>query len=89
MVYLQTELHESKVKTVWLIGRKDEGGKMGLIYAIVFGAVLLAAMVLGIVLSIILRKSDSIELVQGKLENTDSSIAKAIDYLEVTNKWSK
>lgn len=62
---------------------------MGWIYVIVFGSMLLVTMILGIIMSIILKRSDSIELVQGKLENSDCSIAKAIEYLRITNEWSK
>lgn len=61
---------------------------IGWIYVIVFGSMILAAIVLVFILSRRLKKLGSIELVQGKLENTDLSIAQAIKHLKITNQWS-
>lgn len=51
---------------------------------LIFGAVILAAVV-----HCSLKKVDSIELVQGKLENSDLSISSAMSHLKLTNEWSK
>lgn len=59
------------------------------ILVILLVSLAIGAIVLAIVVNSTLKKSDSIELVQGKLENTDLSIAKAMSYLEITNEWSK
>lgn len=62
---------------------------LGVVYLIVFGSLVLGAIIFGVIVSRILKNEDSIELVQGKLENTDSSIADAISYLKITNEWKK
>lgn len=55
----------------------------------VVASLIIGGIVLAIIVSRMLRKEDGIELVQGKLENSDSAIADAISYLKVTNEWSK
>ncbi len=56
---------------------------------LLLGGLLIGALVLFVVITISLNKSDSIELIQGKLENSDSAIADAMSYLKITNEWSK
>lgn len=60
-----------------------------LIYMIVFGMLVIGAIILAIIVTRTLRKGESIELIQGKLENSDSSISDAMSYLKITNEWSK
>lgn len=55
----------------------------------VVASLIIGGIVLAIIVSRMLRKEDGIELVQGKLENSDSAIADAMSYLKVTNEWSK
>lgn len=55
----------------------------------IMGGLLIGAMILAVIVTKILKKCNSIELVQGKLENSDSAIADAIPYLKITNEWSK
>ena len=55
----------------------------------VLGGLAVGAIILAIIVTSVLKKSDSIELVQGKLENSDSAIADAMSYLKITNEWSK
>ena len=62
---------------------------LGLVYMIVFGSLLLGAIILGIIVSRALKNGKSIELVQGKLENSDSYIADAMPYLKITNEWDE
>lgn len=59
------------------------------ILAIVFGSLIIGAIILAVVVTQVLKRTDSIELVQGKLENSDSAIADAMSYLKITNEWSK
>lgn len=54
----------------------------------VLGGLIIGAIVLAFVVNHALKKSDSIELVQGKLENTDFAISEAISHLKITNEWS-
>jgi hypothetical protein len=55
----------------------------------VFGGLIVGAVILAVVVMQVLKRTDSIELVQGKLENSDSAIADAMPYLKITNEWSK
>ena len=55
----------------------------------VFGSLIVGAIILAVVVTQVLKRTDSIELVQGRLENSDSAIADAMSYLKITNEWSK
>lgn len=59
------------------------------VLATVLGGLMIGAIILAIVVSQVLKRTDSIELVQGKLENSDSAIVDAMPYLKITNEWSK
>lgn len=59
------------------------------ILATVLGGLVIGAIILAVVVTQVLKRTDSIELVQGKLENSDSAIADAMSYLKITNEWSK
>uniref|UniRef100_UPI0040569392 hypothetical protein n=1 Tax=Acetatifactor sp. TaxID=1872090 RepID=UPI0040569392 len=61
----------------------------GIVYIIIFTVLAIGAVILGIMISKSLKESNTIELVQGKLQNSDSSIADAMSYLKITNEWSK
>lgn len=52
-------------------------------------SLVIGAILLGIIINYIFKKTDSIELVQGKLENSDSAISDAMAHLKLTNEWSK
>lgn len=57
---------------------------------LIIGAILvIGGIILAIIVNIMLKKADTIELVQGKLKNSDSAIADAIPYLKITNEWNK
>lgn len=62
---------------------------MLLTYIGVFGFLLLVAIIFGFIYMGYLKKKDDIEIVQGKLQNSDSSISEALPYLKITNEWSK
>lgn len=62
---------------------------MGLIYMIVFGVLAIAAIVLAVIVTKTLNSNQNINLVGGKLENSDASIGEAMSYLKITNEWSK
>lgn len=53
----------------------------------VLGGLVVGAIMLTIVVTQVLKRIDSIELVQGKLENSDFAIADAMSYLKITNEW--
>lgn len=55
----------------------------------VLSGLVIGAIILAVVVNHALKKSDSIELVQGKLENSDFAISKAMSHLKITNEWSK
>ncbi len=55
----------------------------------IFGSLIVGAIILAVVVTQVLKRTDSIELVQGRLENSDSAIADAMSYLKITNEWSK
>lgn len=57
--------------------------------AIVSGSLIIGGIILTVVVSNMLKREGSFELVQGKLENSDSAIADAMPYLKITNEWSK
>lgn len=59
------------------------------ILATVLGGLIIGAIILAVVVTQALKRADSIELVQGKLKNSDSAIADAMSYLKITNEWSK
>lgn len=61
---------------------------LGLIYLVVFGALLIASIVLAIVVMRSFRNGKNIEIIGGQLENSDTSINDAMQYLEITNEWS-
>ncbi len=56
---------------------------IGILIAFVIGAIVVAG-----ILICTFKKGKSIDLVQGKLANSDSSIADAVSYLKLTNEWS-
>jgi hypothetical protein len=73
-----------------LLIKKKRGTKMSSLMLIVVASILIVgAIIVGIISLQILKKADSIELVQGKLENSDSAIEMAIPYLKITNEWSE
>lgn len=53
----------------------------------VLGGLVVGAIILAIVVTQVLKRTDDIELVQGKLENSDFAIADAMSYLKITNEW--
>ena len=59
------------------------------ILATVLIGLVIGAIILAVVVTWVLKKTDSIELIQGKLENSDSAIADAMSYLKITNEWNK
>lgn len=60
-----------------------------MIFAIVFGILVVGAVLAFIGIRIMFKNANTIELVQGKLENSDSAIADAMPFLKITNEWSK
>lgn len=60
-----------------------------LLFVTVLGGLFVGAIILALIVSHALMKTDSIELVQGKLENSDSAISDAMPYLKITNEWSR
>lgn len=56
---------------------------------IAFGVLLIASVILAIIVTKALNKNKSIELIGGRLENSDASISDAVNYLKITNEWSK
>lgn len=58
------------------------------LYISIFVAFFIGAIVVSIVLFFNFRKAKKIDLVQGKLTNSDSSIANVVSYLKITNEWS-
>lgn len=57
------------------------------IFAMVLIGLVLGAIILAIIITRILKKIDSINLVQGKLKNSDSDFDDAMSYLKITNEW--
>lgn len=60
---------------------------MGLIYVIVFFALIIASIILAIIVKKTLNAEKGIELIGGRLENSDASISDAMSYLKITNEW--
>ena len=58
------------------------------LYISIFVAFFIGAIVISIILFFNFRKAKKIDLVQGKLANSDSSIASVVSYLKITNEWS-
>lgn len=56
---------------------------IGILIAFAIGAILVAGILIHV-----FRKGKNIDLVQGKLANSDSSIAEAMSFLKLTNEWS-
>lgn len=61
----------------------------GLIYLIVFGVLVIASIILAIIVTRTLNSDKSIELLGGRLENSDASISDAMTYLKITNEWNR
>lgn len=57
-----------------------------MIYVIIVIALLISTVVVAVISHKELNNPDNIDLIQGKLENSDSSIADAMNYLKITNK---
>lgn len=57
-----------------------------MLYVIIVIALLIGTIVVAVILRKELNNPDNIDLIQGKLENSDSSIADAMNYLKITNK---
>lgn len=55
---------------------------IGILIAFIIGAMLVA-----VALFFTFKKIERVDLVQGKLANSDSSIKNAIVYLKITNEW--
>ena len=55
----------------------------------VLSGLIVGAIILAVVVTQTLRRTDSIELIQGKIKNSNSAIADAIPYLKITNEWNK
>lgn len=60
-----------------------------MIYVTVFAILIVGSILAAIGISLMFRKVDTINLIQGKLANSDSAIADAMPYLKITNEWSK
>lgn len=56
---------------------------------IVLGFLLVGAIILAVIVMRTLKSTDSIEIIGGKLENSDSAIKDAMPYLKITNEWSE
>lgn len=61
----------------------------GLVYMIVFGVLVIASIILAIIVTKTLNSEKNIELIGGRLENSDASISDAMSYLKITNEWSR
>lgn len=61
---------------------------VGILYTVIFIALLVGAILVGCILSYTFKKTKSIDLVQTGLSNSDASIANVISYLKITNEWS-
>lgn len=57
-----------------------------MLYVIIVIALLIGTIVVAVISRKELNNPDNIDLIQGKLENSDSSIADAMNYLKITNK---
>ena len=57
-----------------------------MVYVIIAIVLLIGTIVVAVILHKELNNPANIDLVQGKLENSDSSIADAMDFLKITNK---
>lgn len=55
---------------------------IGILIAFAIGAIAVS-----IIFSVVFKRQKHIDLVQGKLQNSDSSIANAISFLKLTNEW--
>lgn len=53
----------------------------------VLSGLIIGAIILAVIVAQTLRRTDSIELIQGKIKNSNSAIADAIPYLKITNEW--
>lgn len=62
---------------------------IGLIYVIVFGVLIIASVILAVIVTKTLNSDKSIELIGGRLENSDTSISDAMSYLKITNEWNR
>lgn len=51
----------------------------------ILGGLIIGAVILAVIVTQTLRRTDSIELVQGKIKNSNSAIADTIPYLKTTN----
>lgn len=56
---------------------------IGIGFAFVIGAI-----IIGTIMGFTLKREKHIDLVLGKLQNSDSSIANAVSFLKLTNEWS-
>lgn len=59
------------------------------IYLIIFGVLLIASIILALIITKSLNSDESIDLIGGKLENSDASISDAMTYLKLTNEWNR
>ena len=57
------------------------------IFATVLIGLVVGAIILAIMVTRILKKTDNINLVQRKLKNSDSDFDDAMSYLKITNEW--
>lgn len=60
-----------------------------LVCVVAIAVILIGAVILALAVPKLLRNSGSIELVRGKLENSDNSIKDAMSYLKITNEWGE
>lgn len=62
---------------------------IGMACLCVFGGMAVAAVVLGIMIMRTLNRGHNVQLVSGKLENSDTFIRDALSYLKITNERSE
>lgn len=59
-----------------------------MLYVLVFLALGVGAIIISVMLYFNFRRAKKIDLVQGKLQNSDTSIAGVVRHLKITNEWS-
>lgn len=60
---------------------------MNIVFSVILVSLISTGVLTAVIVSHTLKDSKDINLVQGKLENSDLSISEAISYLKVTNEW--
>lgn len=63
--------------------------EIGIVYLVVFGILAIASILLAVIITKTLNRDNSVNLVGGKLENSDLPISDAMPYLKLTNEWER